>query len=165
MPRGLSRNQFVTLYEYDPAEGPRSALRTAAERAVNRWATAPTAQSLPLALAAEEAILAGGSAAWVKQMKTILAALQRSKSQSTVAARDNLAMSVAMAENLFRIPKTVLERAKRTLEADVQTYLATGADPHGSEVARAAALLHEIDAHLASAKTNPRRRRSVRRRR
>lgn len=165
MPRGLSRNQFVTLYEYDPAEGPRSALRTTAERAVSRWATAPTAQSLPLALAAEEAILAGGSAAWAKQMKTILAALQRSKSRAKGDARSDLDMSMAMAENLFRIPKTILERAKQSLEATLQTYLATGADPHGSEVARAAALLHEIDAHLASAKTNPRRRRSVRRRR
>jgi len=166
--RRLSRHDFVTLYQYDPTEGTRSAQRTAAERAVSAWATAPMGESVPLALVAEQAILAGGPAYWAKQMGHVLARIRAALPRAVEAARSDLDLRVAMAENLFHIPKVTLDAAKTSIEPLLQNYLALASrgasDP---VVSRAVQVLQLIDAAMptASSRKNPRRRRLTRRRR
>ncbi len=160
MARRLSRRDFIAFYQYDPDEGAKSAQRTAAERAVSAWATAPMGESVPLAVAAEQAILAGGSASWAKQMGHALAHIRAALPRAVEAARSDLELRVAMAENLFHIPKVTLEAARTNIEPLLQNYLALA--PRGANdpvVARAAQVLQLIDAAMptASSRKNPRR--------
>jgi len=171
----LTAAGFRTYFNYDPEEGPKSAARTAAERAVQNWWAARTTSHLGRGeylfqgIDAENAILAGGSAPWVKQMSHILSDIQSARKGVVINAHDELSWSVEKAEKLFTQPKKAFESAKQEIERDLEGYLALapfGAKESDPTVARSAQLLTMLDASLASiTKSNPRRRRAPARRR
>jgi hypothetical protein len=166
---------FRTYFAYDPEEGPKSAARTAAERAVSHWWAARDASALGRGeylfrgIDAENAILAGGSAPWVKQMGNILSDIREARKGVVREAHDELSWTVGKVEKLFAQPKQVFESAKSEIGSVLDNYLALapfGAKESDPTVARSAQLLTMLEAALASAaKSNPRRRRALARRR